>query len=116
MNQRRCTCVIKHVQAAAATVIFQLLVDFVPKLFLQKMIRNDVLSDRKVLQRFIDVGKLMLTNPFVTLGPFKEWWGGGVLGKVVSGSGEGVVREMRWTVEWWGLLGRVLVMGSGEEE
>ena len=30
--------------------------------FLQKMIRNDVLSDRKVLQRFIDIGKGLFTS------------------------------------------------------
>ena len=54
MNQRRCTCAVSHVRAAAA-VIFQLLVDFVRKFFLQKMIRNYVLSDRKVLQSFIDI-------------------------------------------------------------
>ena len=44
---------VSHVHAAA--VIFQLLVDFVPNFFLQKMIRNDVLSDRKALQRFRDI-------------------------------------------------------------
>ena len=53
MNRRRCTCAISHVHAAA--VIFELLVDFVPKIFLQKIVRNYVLSDRKVLQRFGDI-------------------------------------------------------------
>ena len=56
MVRRCCTCAVSHVRVAAA-VIFQLLVDFVPKFFLQKMIRYDVLSDRKALQRFRDIEK-----------------------------------------------------------
>ena len=48
----------------AAAVIFQLLVDFVPTFFLQKMIRNDVLSDRKALQRFRDIDKMTFYKSF----------------------------------------------------
>ena len=37
-------------------VIFQLLVNLGPKLFLfQNIVKNDVLSDRKILQRCIDI-------------------------------------------------------------
>ena len=61
MNRRRCTCAISHAHTAAA-VIFQLLVNLSQKLFLQKMIRNDVLSDRKVLQRFRGIGKWLFTS------------------------------------------------------
>ena len=50
-----------------AAVIFQLLVDFVPTIFLQKMIRNDVSSDMKVLQRFGDIEKALFTSPLVLI-------------------------------------------------
>ena len=49
------TCAISHVHAAA--VIFQLLVDLFQNYFLQKIVRNYASSDRKVLQRFIDIIK-----------------------------------------------------------
>ena len=62
-----------------------------PNIFLQKMIRNDVLSDRKVLQKFIGIGKGLFTSFLVWFGPFKKQWltggkeswgGGGVAGGV----------------------------------
>ena len=44
--------------------------------FLQKIVRNDVLSDRKVLQRFRGIGKGLFTSPLVLLCHLKKWWEG----------------------------------------
>ena len=42
------------------------------KLFLQKMIRNDVLSDRKVLQKFRDTGQLLFHKSFGLISGVEE--------------------------------------------